>query len=260
MIINNGFVLLSRNIIDSDVFASQKLLKIWIWCLCKASFKDKAIPLKSGKGEIIIKIKRGQFLFGRNMAEDELFIDGSTIYKSMKKLQEMGMINIESNNQYSIITICNYDCYQSAENYQVTTFDQPNHNLSSTFDQPSNTYNNVNNVKKEKENENYFFENDDNKFSNFEKIEYLTKVQDLLKAEFVNVSIDIIQQEARLYVAKRLTSTDTCKSFHEYADHFYNTVKSKYKKNATNKQSFTQKTEAIEGLKEGEYIHTQWVD
>lgn len=111
---DSGFILLSRGILESDVFASQKLLKIWVWCLCKANFKDKSVPLKVGKGETIIKVKRGSFIFGRKKAEEELFIDGSTIYKSIQKLKEFEMIEIESNNQFSIITICNYNAYQDS--------------------------------------------------------------------------------------------------------------------------------------------------
>jgi len=141
---NEGFILLSRAILDSDVFASQKLLKIWIWCLCKANFKDRSAPLKVGKGETVIRVKRGSFIFGRFKAEEELFIDGSTVYKSMKKLQEMNMINIESNNQYSIVTICKYDEYQQSENYKVTTKGQPKDNQVTTKGQPSNTTKNAN--------------------------------------------------------------------------------------------------------------------
>ena len=129
---DTGFILLSRSILESNVFASQKLLKIWVWCLCKANFKDKTMPLKIGKGETIIKVKRGSFVFGRNKAEEELFIDGSTIYKSIQKLKELEMINIESNNQYSIITICNYNTYQDFENYKVSTKEQPKNNQSTT--------------------------------------------------------------------------------------------------------------------------------
>ena len=147
---NEGFILLSRAILDSDVFASQKLLKIWIWCLCKANFKDRSSPLKVGKGETVIRVKRGSFIFGRFKAEEELFIDGSTVYKSMKKLQEMNMINIESNNQYSIVTICKYDEYQQSENYKVTTKGQPKDNQVTTKGQPSNTTKNANKDNKDK--------------------------------------------------------------------------------------------------------------
>ena len=153
---DNGFILLSRGILESDVFASQKLLKIWVWCLCKANFKDKSVPLKIGKGETVIKLKRGSFIFGRNKAEEELFIDGSTIYKSMQKLKEFGMIEIDSNNQYSIINICNYDTYQDIGKYKVTSKEQPRNNQVTTKEQPSNTTknaNNYNNDNKVKEND-----------------------------------------------------------------------------------------------------------
>ena len=145
---DNGFIILSRGIIDSDVFASQKLLKIWVWCLCRASFKDRTIPISVGKGESIVNIKRGQFIFGRHKAEDELFIDGSTIYKAMKKLQEIGNITIKSNNQYSIVTICNYDKYQDVSNYKVTAKEQPSNNQVTANEQPSNTNNKDNKDKK----------------------------------------------------------------------------------------------------------------
>lgn len=148
---DNGFILLSRSILDSDVFASQKLLKIWIWCLCKANYKDKSIPLKVGKGERIIKVKRGSFLFGRFKAEEQLYIDGSTIYKLMQKLKDLEMITIESNNQYSVVSICNYDIYQNADNYKVTSKEQPSNNEVTTEGQPSNTTKNINNEKELKE-------------------------------------------------------------------------------------------------------------
>lgn len=157
---DNGFILVSRNILDSDVFASQKLLKIWLWCLCKANFKDKSVPLKAGKGETIVRVKRGSFIFGRNKAEEELFIDGSTIYKSMQKLKDLSMIEIESNNQYSIVSISNYDTYQDSKSYKITSKEQPSNNQVTTKEQPSNTTNNYNNV------------NNENNFNNLEESEF----------------------------------------------------------------------------------------
>lgn len=149
---DSGYILLSRGVLDSDVFASQKLLKIWVWCLCKANFKDRFVPLSVGKGETVVDVKRGSFIFGRHKAEEELFIDGSTIYKSIKKLEQMDMIKIKSNNQYSVVTICKYNTYQDANGYKVTSKEQPSNNQVTAKSQPSNTTNtlpNVNNDKKE---------------------------------------------------------------------------------------------------------------
>ena len=142
-----GWIRLHRDILDSDVFASQKMLKIWIWCLCKANFKDRKVPLKIGRGETLVKVKRGQFIFGRFKAEEELFIDGSTIYKIMLRLEKMNNIKIQSNNQYSIVTINKYNDYQRNDINEVATKEQPSSKQVTTNAQPSNT---TKNDKKEK--------------------------------------------------------------------------------------------------------------
>ena len=150
-----GFISLHRALLDSMIFSSQTGLKIWIWLLLKASFKKRYVPLKIGKGETTVTIERGQLLFGRYKAEEELCIDGSTIYRWIKKLEENEMILIQSNNQYSIITICNYDTYQSENinneqpmNNQRATNEQPMNSRRTTNEQQANTYNKDNKVNK----------------------------------------------------------------------------------------------------------------
>ena len=140
-----GAILLSRAIIDSEVFASEKLLKIWIWLLVRAAHKDHSFPIRIGQGQSIVKVKRGELIFGRLSAENELFIDGSTIYKGIKKLEALGNITIESNSHYSIITICNYDYYQNFKTYKVAAKEQPSSSQVAAGEQPSNTYKQVNN-------------------------------------------------------------------------------------------------------------------
>ncbi len=146
---------LFRRIIDSQVFAHPIALKIWIWCLCRASYKKRFIPLKTGKGFITVELLPGQFIFGRFKAEEELGIDGSTIYKWVQKFasNEYDMINIESNNQYSIITICKWEEYQveklkkeQPKNNQRTTKEQPSSSQVAAKEQLSNTNNKVYNV------------------------------------------------------------------------------------------------------------------
>ncbi|WP_332457495.1 hypothetical protein [Petrimonas sp.] len=130
-----GFIKLYRQLLDSEIFASPIGLKIWIWCLLKANYKSKFIPLKVGKGETIIEVKRGSFVFGRHKASQELDINGSMIYRWIKKFEEIGMIEIDVNNQYSIITISKYDEYQQ----QIDDDDQPMNNQRTANEQPMNT-------------------------------------------------------------------------------------------------------------------------
>ena len=145
----DGYFKVHRKILESQVFAHQTALKIWIWCLAKVSFKERYVPLKIGKGCISVKLLPGQFIFGRFKAEEELSIDGSTIYRWIKKFasNEFNMISIESNNQYSIITICKWQEYQNLEEES----EQPMSNQRATNEQPTNTYNKDNKDNKEEE-------------------------------------------------------------------------------------------------------------
>jgi len=141
---NQGWIKLHRQLLDSLVFANQTALKIWIWCLLKASRKERFIPLKIGKGNITIKIFPGQFIFGRHAAEAELNIDGSTIYRWIKKFEsdEFCMISVEANNQYSVISICNWVNYQ----FDKTDDEQPMSNQRARHEPDMNTDNTVNTV------------------------------------------------------------------------------------------------------------------
>jgi hypothetical protein len=134
----DGFLLLERSILDSKVFASEKALKIWIWLLAKANYEQRHVPVRVGAGQSVVTIARGQLLFGRFKAEDELNIDGSTIYKILKQFETDERITIESNSHYSVITICNYDSKQRLEYTPITPDEQPNDSQVTTPQQHRN--------------------------------------------------------------------------------------------------------------------------
>jgi hypothetical protein len=142
-----SFIKIDRDILSSYCFANANHLKIWLWLLVKANYKKAFVPLKIGIGYTTVEVNRGQLLFGRHKAEEELGIDGSLIYRVLNKFEELGQINIVSNNQYSIITICKYDTYQSYDkddeqplNNQRTSNEQPMNNRRTTDEQQMNTY------------------------------------------------------------------------------------------------------------------------
>ena len=130
-----SWIKLHREVLDSQVFAHPITFKLWCWLLIKANHNNRTIPLKVGIGFTEVDLKRGQFIFGRHKAEDALGIDGSTIYKHLQKLQEWGNIIIESNNQFSIVTICKYDEYQTIYGEE----EQPSNSRVTTEEQQSNS-------------------------------------------------------------------------------------------------------------------------
>lgn len=143
-----GWIKLHRGLLESQIFASEKGLKIWIWVLLKANHKKKYVPIKVGKGESIVEVNRGEFIFGRFTAEEEVSIDGSTIYKWMKKMESLEMISLNSNSHYTIVTVNKFNEYNDNENEEVATNRQPLNNQKTATRQPRNTTKNEKNEKK----------------------------------------------------------------------------------------------------------------
>ena len=127
---NEGWVKLYRKIQRSSVFQNEGLLKVWIWYLVKANHEDRWISISTGRGKTEVLVKRGQFIFGRKTAAKTLNMDENTLYKRMKKLENMENCNIQSNTHYSIVTILNYDLYQESEKDEVTGIVTPKYHAS----------------------------------------------------------------------------------------------------------------------------------
>jgi hypothetical protein len=154
-----GWIKLHRQIIESEIFASEKGLKIWIWILIKANHKKRFVALRIGAGQSTIELERGELLFGRFSAEDELGIDGSTIYKWLKKMELLNMIELKSNSHCTVIKVNKYNEYNDIDEQesssQITTKEQQSSSRVAAEEQQSNTLKNDkndNNVKNEKNN------------------------------------------------------------------------------------------------------------
>lgn len=107
-----GYIKLYRALIDSDIFQNEKLFKVFIWCLLKATHKERDQVI----GRKTIRLKEGQFIFGRLKASSELNMAPSTVWDYMKLLEKHKNININSNNKYSVVTIEKWRIYQTKEN------------------------------------------------------------------------------------------------------------------------------------------------
>jgi len=129
---DRGYVKLWRKSLDSRTWTNPELWHLWCWCLMKATHKETWVPLQIGNGITEIKLNPGQFVFGRKSASKELVQKPTSIYKRMLKLKNIGNCNIESNKHYSIVTVLNWESYQSdfpegdkEGDNQVTTRRQP---------------------------------------------------------------------------------------------------------------------------------------
>ena len=116
---DEGWIKLYRKIINSQVFQSKGLLKVWIWCLLRANHKDSWVPFQTGRGTSQVFIRRGQFIFGRKKAAKELKMPGRTVDYQIAKLNRMRNLATQVATHYSIITILNYELYQGLDNKEL---------------------------------------------------------------------------------------------------------------------------------------------
>lgn len=119
---DKSWIKLYRNLLYSPIFENEKGLKIWIWCLLKATHIDRNQLV----GQQIVELKKGQFVFGRKKASEELKMTESVIYKYIKLLEKLEMISMESNNKFSVVTVEKWEDYQledlKCSNKRTTTF------------------------------------------------------------------------------------------------------------------------------------------
>jgi hypothetical protein len=134
-----GWIKLHRKILDNAIFDNADLLKVWIWCLLKATHEDytQIVGLQT------VELTKGQFITGRFKGAEELKLNPSTFYKYLKVLEKLNMIVLNSNNKMTVVTVANWGKYQLDKNESC----QQNNNNVTTKEQQSNTNKNIKNIK-----------------------------------------------------------------------------------------------------------------
>lgn len=138
----SGWIKLHRKILDSPVFENEKILKVFMYCLLQASHKDHTHLV----GTQVVNLKAGQMVFGRESWSKRLKIKESTLYRYMKLLETLNIVEIKTNNKFSIVTVVNWGVYQDSNNQSEQQMD----NKRTTDEQQMDTNKNVKNEKNEK--------------------------------------------------------------------------------------------------------------
>jgi len=197
---NFTFILLYRKLLDSPVFHNEGLLKVWIWCLLRASFKERTVPVKTGRGITEVKIKPGQFIFGRNTAAADLNMKPKTVYNRIQKLKRYDKIDIQRDTHFSVVTILNWELYQQTlpQNGQAKGHPQgqARDRQGTGKGQAKDTNNNVNNV------------NNGGKVNNEKKEDNTPDFQK-------NQVPDFFLTLAKTFYDKKITQTDVKVSFNQ---------------------------------------------
>lgn len=123
----SGYILLHRKSLGSRCFEDDWLWRLWTWCLLSACYCER----ESSVG----LLRPGQFITRRNIAAGTLGVSPSKWYRGMRKLESLGQIELNSNNQNTTVTICNWEVYQFPNDQLRTTNEQRMNNERTTDEQ-----------------------------------------------------------------------------------------------------------------------------
>lgn len=118
---SNGFILLARQLLESEVMMGPPLnLKLFVWMLLKANWKDsKETGLR--RGQLIASIKKMQRVMTFKIGYRTVTPTRDEIRGAYGVLTKTGTITTTKTTRGMIITILNYIKYQASENYEPHT-------------------------------------------------------------------------------------------------------------------------------------------
>lgn len=132
----SGWVKIYRRMLDWEWYGDPPVVTLFVHLLLAANYKPK-----SWRGRVI---EKGQLVIGRVALSKVTGLSQQQIRTALEKLKSTSDITIEATNQFSIITLVNWDKYQDAD--EAPTSEQPA--KQPTNNQQSTTTKEINNINK----------------------------------------------------------------------------------------------------------------
>jgi biotin operon repressor len=102
---HRGYVKIWRKMIESQVFSmGLEYIGLISYLLVAANYNTGWF--------MGLKVDQGQIACGIPKMAERLSVSRSKLYRMLKKLEEIGIIEQQVNSKFTLITICNYSTYQ----------------------------------------------------------------------------------------------------------------------------------------------------
>jgi hypothetical protein len=111
-----GWVRLHRSITDHWVFQDAEFFRCWTLMIMDANHQTKKHMFNGA----LMTIERGQFIFGLEAYERKSGMTIARLRRLLSMLETEGMINRQKTNKFSLISITNYEDYQSDDRQKTS--------------------------------------------------------------------------------------------------------------------------------------------
>lgn len=146
----SGWIKLHRSILDWEWYSDANAMRLFVHIMLTCNHVDKR-----WRGVIV---PAGSRIVGTEKLANETNLTRQQVRTSLKKLESTSEITIKSTNKYTLVTLMNWESYQSTQDEPTSkvTNNQPSNNQQVTNKQPTNNHNlrkkEVKNYKNERKN------------------------------------------------------------------------------------------------------------
>ena len=150
----NGWIKLHRKIMRNEKWDNDKMLKVFIWCLLKATHEAREQLVGMQK----VNLLPGQFVTGREAGARELQMAQSSFRRLLDRLKQLQFVDIKTTNKFSVVTVVNwafYQCDGEDATSKPPTPEQQMNNKWTTDEQQMDTNKNTKNIKNTKKDKKY---------------------------------------------------------------------------------------------------------
>lgn len=140
---SNGWIKLHRELVDWEWYQDANTMRVFLHVLISANHKAA-----KWRG---IAIERGQFVTSYDHLAKALGLTIQNVRTSISKLKKSENLTVKSTSRYTILSVCNYDTYQSREEPTNTPANKPSTNHQQTTNKQLTTNKKEKNNKEKKE-------------------------------------------------------------------------------------------------------------
>lgn len=116
----SGFIALDRSAFEHPLLRDADRFRAWFWLVAHAAWK----PTRHDARGRTILLERGQLCAGREYLAEKWGWSASAVERFLTRLETEQMIERESGQGKTVITICNYSKFQDVEEKTGQTFGQ----------------------------------------------------------------------------------------------------------------------------------------
>ena len=111
-----GHINVARSIFDHPMFDDGRPLsprEAWLWLISNAAWRPMQVMVRNGRSQQLVSLERGQLTYSRSfLCKAWFWTSDKTVRTFLARLEREGMIDIQTGQLQTVISICNYGVFQ----------------------------------------------------------------------------------------------------------------------------------------------------